>query len=354
MKGIEDVNAVLFMVAIILGLLFTLSLLSVKLWVDKDIGQAASLKEDKYIMHYALESAKLYADTSLKYSLYQSCYDMLKNGGNNLPKNEKTFDSRKYSVIASREEFSGNIKTSVLNNFRRYTAEGYNFLTYYTVGFPQYEIKEISYGTGEINIIADSDKKLQIPYQRETRYFSEEVVLEKAALLTVPVKTNCFEIYSFGLNKRTGLENDIRVLVESKFKDKNGNVFSAEYTLQYSGPEPDCETVFKENTGENYGEVRNRVKTILLAQTEKLGKAESNFEIKTSLLEFDLKVDGVMKDVQVLPDGTTTKTCTFKYTKITDASVFVGDKNGKNIPVWNGAETVFESMTMVFYIEVIS
>jgi hypothetical protein len=340
MKGLMDINFILYVLTLILVAAMAVSFFSVKYILIKEVSGEITLKEDKYLMLYSLDAAKAYAETSLKYSFFQACYDTLRNSG----VNEKTFDGKKYSAFPSADQLVNALKKTTGDYLKAYLSGGYIFLTEYTAVFPEYRI-EISENGGNTAIESGADSNIRIEKTREVKSaFSEQAVLEKEPLLKVSVNADCRKTRTFAEGRKSGMETDIKGVLDGVLSSK----FAQEYSLDYAGSDiPECSFVFQQNTGNEIGKAKEKVLEPLNAEIPKLNKNEGAFEISMELLDADLKVEE--KSRSVTSNGANKVTCRFVYTLTAYTKIGIKDTGSEKLLVSNGKDIAFESPQLIFY-----
>ncbi len=134
------------MTSSILSILLTIVLLYVAVYsIEFGTGSGivitrkAEFQQDMYAMSNALESAKLYMDTALKYSTYQAFYDY--------GKEDKT-DASSIDILS--------LQVKIKENLNKYTAGPYTFLSKnYEVSLPLYESASVDVDYPDTNITAN-------------------------------------------------------------------------------------------------------------------------------------------------------------------------------------------------------
>lgn len=323
-KGIVDINMWILIGAMILCATLILSAMSLKFGSIKKFTEDLSIREDKYTMVYAMDVAKLYVDTAIKYSIYQSCYDKLKNAGK----------------LKSENEFKSTLLESIKTNLEAYLSD-YNFLEIYSVRFPEYKIN-MKIDDNRIILNLKSDKNIVIEKTKEVKdVLREKIVLERESSMQKTVNTNCFGIYKRGLN----LESEIKGKLERVILD-NVN-FESKYSLAYSDSEPDCKYVFEESVGETVEEIKNRLGEVLRNEVQKMHVNKlGNFDVEIEFQKFDFDVKENGSAVKFAEQNE--KECSYTY--ISKAVVLVTIEDKEKVPIWNGKTIAFEPLRFVFQV----
>lgn len=172
MKG-SFASALTMFFTVILGLV-VLSLV-INGQSNKDRSQKLVLETEEYTLQKAMEAAKLYVHTSLKYSFYQACYDISKKGG----------------ALPDAESFKGSIEAETLKQLNLYTASHYHFFENLDVRLPVYSSVSIEdLGDGNISINASSQEMMSI--QRELD--RKNVTLMKDGNVSIVVSSPCLRL----------------------------------------------------------------------------------------------------------------------------------------------------------------
>jgi hypothetical protein len=197
MKGIaRDIMLVAMFIIAVYFIMFYLKTPNYASRIEK-----MEFQQDLNAMKKALDLAKLYAETSLRYSVYQACYDNLRAGG----------------VLPAEEEFKENLKLGIENNLKVYTSEGYNFLTEYRVTLPEYEIVIEEFEP--LVIRADSKNGENLWIEKTTE--RETIKLEKSPLITETLEVNCYEIYQKGLEKSKEVSEVLSQIIGKEYETNN-------------------------------------------------------------------------------------------------------------------------------------
>jgi len=323
MKGLMDINAVLYILVLIIITLFVFSIMSMKFFFIKNIEDEFNVKEDKYTMHHALESAKLYAQIALKYATEQACYDTLKD-----------FDMEK--------DFETLLKDAINNYFNIYTGSGYNFLTEYHVTFPKYEI-EISFKDDTTIINATSDENIKIEKTKAVKsYYTESSELELYPNITVSLNTNCKSLYTYSVSKKPEIEAEIKDIVNNVLKG-----FSTEYTST-SDNILDCNIVFEDNVGTGFDDAETRIANEITGNVSKINIAENGFETTCSVHNIDVNIEMLGKDIKDTGDKKTV-TCKFGYNVVLDVKVITCSDT--NVIVADNGKIDFHNLTISYHIK---
>jgi hypothetical protein len=187
-------------------------------------------KTDIYVMKNAIDSSKLYLQTSLDYSVYQAMYDVAKNGG--LGKSA----ANQWDSVLGENEFVSNVKAEILKNMNSYTSKGYMFLDLPLVYLPEYEEKnnELSESDSDVKILL-SGTKLRITKKDE----QEVIVLESSSDMEKVYEIDLFGMYRkakdvFGPVKSTSCD-----VVGDQTKEEDGFEINQK-VLSKSGSGPTC------------------------------------------------------------------------------------------------------------------
>ncbi|GEM_PF-5378507 len=171
MRGIA--NEMLLSIMIIIAVAFVASYIS----LPQMGGYRLNLTyiQDVYTMDNALDAARAYSRTALRYSVYQSCYEALGKG----------------SDIMALEGFNASVSGPAESFMKAYTKDGYTFLGSYKVRLPEYRLEMTGFSQEGINASARGDKM-------STSSILPELTasLKAGSALAEEVHTDCYHLYS--------------------------------------------------------------------------------------------------------------------------------------------------------------
>lgn len=191
-------------------------------------------KTDIYVMKNAIDSSKLYLQTSLDYSVYQAMYDIAKNGG-------LSGTGNKWDNSLDENNFVSNVKAEILKNLNSYTSKGYMFLDLSLVYLPNYE--------GKNTELSELDSKVKISLTGGNIRISKKDEQEIITLESSSDMERAYEIDFFGMFRKA---RNVFGPVRSTFCDVVGNQIKKEdgfvinqTVLSKSGSGPNCRATVK-------------------------------------------------------------------------------------------------------------
>jgi|GEM_PF-3003550 len=298
-----------------------------------------------YSMSNALDASKVYMDTALRYSVYQACYDTLKNGGwpdiAKVPDGERAlFEGKPYAPIRTTAEFRSGLAETILSNVNTYASMDYSFFDSYEVRVPSYQGSEfVELMPDRLTVKATSGSPLQIckpdsckldkpetesgadslpeaDDYRQQPNMRELVVLQKDSGLQEAIQTPCYGLY------RQGVEESGRLTAKM-----NEEIAGEMASLQSGIQKPDanaCNLVT--------GEAASRIEDIL--------EADGVEVIDVTLTFAQIEYDNANKLCSLKGGSATAK-----------AKVTIDGPADQTFPVWNGQELAFEPLTLNFVVK---
>ena len=168
------------------------------------INRKVDLQQDLYAMGNALDAAKLYMETALKFSIYQALYDYGKEG-------------KQDSTTA---KLTNDIREKIKANLNKYASSQYTFLSQnYKVSIPEYESVEVNGDYPDLQIIAvpngnaiinraDPEEKVRLEkIMKMETYFNYPIIRIIDALSPEKIKENA--ILQMSKNWKTSAEKTI-------------------------------------------------------------------------------------------------------------------------------------------------
>jgi soluble lytic murein transglycosylase len=235
MKGSSTL--ILLAIGLVIVLMIVVTMLNIPFLksanqVEKDL----EVRSEIHTMGNALDAAKLYMETSLEYSIYQACYDNLKNGGWDTLEGKPT--DRGYALWNYPDphpdvyEFKAGLENSIKANLGLYSGtKAYTFLSDYQVNLPTYS--DIVVSTDDTDprwmfVSAFADSNLNIEKTQES---GERIRLEKESTIQNDdeYKVNCYGIYQKGMDVYAAESGIIQTYIESISvdpKDKDAEINS--------------------------------------------------------------------------------------------------------------------------------
>lgn len=152
-------------------------------WID-GVESSAVFQQEIYNLDNSLDAASIYLDTSMRYSIYQACHDLLKN--------------------PDPDEFYLNLSNKTKIFLNKYLSQNFYFLDIYQVDFPVYNI---TYDSGEL--IANSSDNISVDLV-DTKLM-EKVHLERN--LEIKQDAACSDLYNKYLETRNELSDKVTIII---------------------------------------------------------------------------------------------------------------------------------------------
>ncbi len=219
MKGFSGIIAFVFI--LLLVVIVFVGTNTTMFW-EKGSIKHANVQANLYGMWSALQAADLYINTSIDYSVYQACYDVLRWGGfaqDN--KNWSNWNGEEHETPPSEDVFKQNFKELLDKYIKRYTNQQYNFMDNYNVSsvesghLPDVEISA-DIGASGISISATAKDKMYIT--NTNNEFMEKIVLMKGFATQKHYDIPCFNIFLWGEAQHEDVVNKFREVVNEEMK----------------------------------------------------------------------------------------------------------------------------------------
>lgn len=286
-------------VVILVALLFTLVVLFYDVtpfWYEGQKDEAI-LHRDLYMMNNSLLAARSYMDTSLSYSVYQACYDTLKN----------------LDTSAGDDVFRSDLEDSIKSYLNRYRKDEYYFMSNYPVTIPEYTDLTIeTLDPLKVKVESPSNMYISLEHEGSERRLETKNTMEKT------ITIDCYGIYKKGKEVHTEINN----VIGDKIKEKIDSW-------------PDTSDALPK-----LNELENQVKTIPELAFE---KTEGDYSIKSEFSEAKVEFEGYEKS-----GSEPYKNIKYKVTVKLGVSV---TRHDQVFPIYNGSKIVFSPLTMVFLFE---
>jgi len=364
MRGFEvNVLTAFFIVIIVLNVVFASSSI---LSLDES-SKELRLKSDVYVMRNSLEGAKIFAESSLVYSVYQGCFDYLKDGGGVSPAQvggEELgvwYDNGDKSP--TEEKFLGGLGTVVGGYLGQYTSGNYVYLKGNEVSFPEYSV-EIKESEGSLEVRTVSTEFLTA-FRDKTIERDEKITLEKDPTMERVVETSCLSLFTFGKNKARLLGERINVVVGEEVNkwekhpaplELEGNKLSL-----LAGSERDMADLVLTilYNGPGIVEIEREIKESVRRGVPKLSGGPY-LEVKQENLELDVEIDPtctaelVERTVGEEQKVFTVITCSkIEYNVVVVEKVTIKDTDELNsVPVNTGESVEMAPLELVFGVRV--
>lgn len=338
----------MFIIMVILGIFFSLLYINL-IFIEGRVGRL-KITLNTYTMRNALLSSYLYLSQSLRYSIYQSCYENLKNGGQDILKMYETINNTSYPYIINKSKFLKQLENKTLQKLNLYTTEKYNFLNV-EILLPKYKNVSIKPYNNSLYVSAISDNYITLMKSEENL----TITFEKSSKLNETIKTACFTIFKKGINLKEWLESEISKIIKNELKQfpKNGflasekkpsdfDVFKSAIKLaglNLVGTKKDIERVLGRNI---YNSINKFLKSV----------KDDNLDINKRLLFTDADIIlKCSKDININEKGLYVKECNFYYLLTALIYIEIIDKT-HNYPVFNGKEITLEPLQLRYIVKV--
>ena len=273
---------------------------------DESTFQKISLQSNIYSMSHAIDTAKIYTKTALRYSVYQACYDSLREASDHVDKVEY------YKTLGEIAE----------KHYQKYTSSGYSFLGDFVVTFPDYTLNVIPGGDDRnFAVQAIPNEKLTISSSATS---GEAITLRESADIVENFTMPCYPLYKNGKNIHQPIEADFQAALDQAL---DWEIMKSDTRCQTN---EECTPLIKKNL-------------------------ESNTKVVFSKEEGDLQIKAEVSDISVgittVTDKATPPVITQVYEVSATQTVTISGKNsGSNqaYPVWNGEEVAFEPLELSF------
>ena len=306
-------------------------------------------QEDIYALKNSVDAAYNYLDTSMDYSIYQACFDTLKNGGwgKNAPDDKKMEISEKiYYHLADADELKESLEKSILTNINTYATGPYTFKGIYTVSTPGYssvniESAEIIDPVVEASAVEDisitrsvykqkpGDSYMQLKDETKEDFLLTKIEVTKKANLENRIVYGCTSVYRRAVKEKAAVE----LLINNQLQLATSGLLRPKTPVMKDTPDECNELIATAN------------------ETAKTALEKDEDGVKIEVLLLDLAIE-----LAAITAGTDGKyECKFQKTPDKSEKVIVflnvdGDVIRK-YPVWNGEKLSMEKNTVKFIVE---
>jgi len=298
-------------------------------------GQKTVLETEEFSLQKSLEAAKLYAETSLRYSFYQACYNVSLNSG--WPPS-----STGASAVADAATFKAALEAETTKTMATYSEGVYIFLGSFEVKFPTYDAIIIKdEGNGVINVTVKAKDMFLVHRELDTK----KVTLEKNAAISVNITSPCFSLHKKALERSVAISSmdnmkgelerwpvEASVELGHTFTKDNNDAFYAIMTAEY--PEL-IRGKFEEASALKDGEAILAAQALAASSVKPSAKAV----ITTSCTGYTFVEDGQTKSK---------RECKFSYSVSVTSSSPLTEQSLETYPVFNGETVAFEPVKFVF------
>lgn len=278
--------------------------------------------EDVHTLNTVLGLAKEYSRTSLRYSLYQACYDTL-GSGKELP------------TVAS---FTGMLNESIRKSMKLYTKDGYTFQADYHVKLPEYTVSLKDAAVDRVFLSADGDKLSISKEYLSQRFGTRRVSIMMDSSIDDAVPTDCWKVYQdaaaeFESVNHTLWEELNRVMAGWPEGEISGTGISA------STHEGICDGVFRQST----------MMTMAEAEANITGELERANLGSAAPLPPEVDINWTFVKSDPNPDGSVNASCTFMVEA--NASAEIRKEGTVPHPVFDGKELKMSALSARFRVK---
>ena len=278
--------------------------------------QKASLQSDVYTMGHALDAAGLYMETSLRYSVYQACYDTLAG----------SLESAEFSD----EEFYDSMGVLTQTYLNRYAKSSYAFLTDYRVVLPTSTVS-IAPGSGSQFTVTTVPGDMMTTTSIVKS--GESVTLKASADLAEEFDMPCYPIYQAARELNPALESELheelnRILGLNNNEDPSDDLLTA-----VNCPNEETCNCPDELT------CSDTLAGLLEENLDSEVTFHSNgieYPVGRELTSATVRINHIIDDTLDMDSLEATQRITIQ------------EANPTYYPVWNGEELVFENMKLVY------
>lgn len=359
MKGLSLLMLAVFLIIIVFILIipsvgFTLPLL------EEVTSTEVKIRIDSYTMNNALDGARIYLQSALDYSVYQGCYDVLKNGGwGEIPEdNLFTYSGGDYALWwdSSRtvnpqggSGFESELKEGIRSVLNGYTRMGFTFLDQYPVVLQDYSALTLERGGFGFRV-SGSSGNLVITKTGET--FGEEIRIERNSDISEDYDLDCFGVFEKGSEVNNEVSGNLDSIVSNEMVVWNGMAQGTQVKMD------NCEAVLSDSDTAD-----DNVFKYIFGEVDGISETEDyiNGNIKTAI--DSLSGEGYVVEGAV---NTEIERCQFYCERVGDdmyihnncgywflfgveavARVTITD-TGDKVPVDDGEDVVMDNIKLVF------
>jgi hypothetical protein len=329
MKGFTEAFPLIVVVVAILCVFFYFNI-NLPMWEGQT--KNIELHNNLYSMGKALDSSyRSYMKTAFLYSVYQACYDNLKQGGwSTIPSDKKVVHGDDdYAQLTREDGFSSNLATSTQDNLNSY-GPGYSFLDYEVI-IPRYSVEIKNKTETSLNISATGEGKLNIRHINLEG--GENISLYRNASVTEIININCYGLYKSGESQDQDLSPKLSGKLESEMLD----ILKKHETTQSAS---DVNTYCNGILESRKTTASDNIKTYIESQGEGIEFLFADFRVK------------VKRGVRNPQTGETE--CEFELDEGRSsavAKVRVNDMSEQKFPIFDNGDIESRSLSLVFAVK---
>jgi hypothetical protein len=213
MKGVSSI--IMVPLILLVAVLVIVSSGVVFFW-DKGVVKEADIQSTLYTSWNALQAADLYVSTSVDYSVYQACYDILRWGG--FKENGKNWSNiyggTEHETPPTSDEFLARFKELAKDYTNRYMRGPYMFIEDYNVtaqgssSLPRLRLDSFKAGLLETSLSASAGSPLYI--KRTLNDYMEEIVLEKNIAFDKVYRIPCLGLFAWGTSEHENAKKALK------------------------------------------------------------------------------------------------------------------------------------------------
>jgi len=301
------------------------------------------IKRDIYAMDNALEAAKIYLDTGLRFSVYQAMHDLGKKGGwMTIPEERKTVIGEKEYAIwyfsgidlsPKEEEAMQGLRDSAKETFNKYTSKDYVFLEGFKVTLPSFN--DVNIQNTEIGITANTPETDKFIYI-ERKINKDVVKLDKKIELSENFDINYLALFAKAKETSRTVSGKLRDIVTSKSKILKSRILLAT-------PDESCENAYTREIGKDIESAKKDIIDTISGSQDIIFERTEGFSIKSELLQNEI-------DIEPRREGGSEPVCSYIYTLNVALKVSVADAQ-KSFAVSDNNEDIFVNPRFVFLVK---
>ena len=313
MKGFTEVLPLILCISIAVAAVYTYG---VAVGVSEAVVKNIIIEKDIYLLGNMLSYSKIFLDTSLKYSTYQSVFDV---GDFN-------------STLPSKESFQNQVSEKIKSNLNAYTQQKVIFFDDdHQIDLPKYNKVDVLLENNTVKVHAGGDK-IQISQHTPT----EKIDLAKDSTLDLELEYNLFEEAAKFMSEKA-LEKKLKELIASFPLSGESKLVGCENKAR----EIDDFDVLNSVQGSNYLSINEAQNSVLVHLIDEAGALISSQSTNKTKWEFFITGNStkLTSSCQVKREDkcdnnqtksyTYTKTCTFDYSYQINTSIQLTDMVNK-------------------------
>ncbi len=308
------------------------------------------LKQDVYSMSNALDAAKVYLHTALRYSVYQGIYDSFRNGCRKNSDLKYWYDSSNADVKPpSENEMLDDLRMEILENLNKYAENNYNFMDY-SVYLPAYTIVYIERDAPVFSAFSEQDDVPRISKTIKER--GESITLKADSSLAEKIDFDYSGLYTKGKEILDMLKANLQA-IESELESERWA--TGWDNVDFMEGESCSDVFFSVSADDKLISGTDSAEEYLKSFIEENFRAgiagDDNYDVVLDLIPLPYSGDRPIKIsiTQEIKDTNKMQiSCRYMYDMDFDVEVNITYK-GMELPVFNGTQTAFSPVSLVFY-----